>query len=101
MTDTPRFTMHARRRFIERFPTLDQDVEWLTSRRVGKNLRRKIRAACPSMSKIMAGRTFRGYYYTVSPLGVIFVVGSGTGEPVIVTVLNRFDLEQHAKEINS
>lgn len=92
--DHPRWSNHAARRWLERFPHLAPAEEWASamtpSGRVGKSRRARIRKQCrehAAAGEIAA--TFRRVYYRVSAEGVVFVVAPGY---VIVTVfpLQRF-----------
>ena len=80
--DRPRWSNHAARRWMERFPDLAPAEEWASamtaSGRVGKSRRARIRQQCrvhAAAGEIAA--TFRGVYYRVSAKGVVFVVAPG------------------------
>lgn len=75
-------TRHARARWIERFPTLDPQVEWQQAGRVGRRLRARIRSQCPAHAHLASG-LFKGFYYRLSRAGVVFVVAA---PDTIVTV---------------
>lgn len=80
----PRLSSHAAARWQERCPGLDPETEYAGARRAGKAVRRRIREGCPGHSKLMAGRTYRGYWYMVSRNRVVFVIADR--EDVVVTV---------------
>lgn len=82
--DTPPLTRHARLRWQQRCANLDLDAEWYLARRVGKNLRRKLRERCVGHRHLLKTRAYQGYWYAISPNKVVFVVGGVPGQ--IVTV---------------
>lgn len=83
-------THHARKRWAERFSHLSIDREFLSSRRVGNKLRKKIKEKCFGNSAFCK-RTFAGRYFLKSHNNVIFVMAPKT---VVITV---FCLDEYRK----
>ena len=86
------FSRHALKRWSERFPNLNPDTEWYLSRRVGKRIKKRIKDHCQSVK--MTGRQYRGLFYTISPGGVIFVIGGK--DNLVVTVLPLHEMQATA-----
>lgn len=86
------FSQHAMKRWGERFANLNPDAEWYLSRRAGKKIRKRIRERCQSVKH--TGRQYRGLFYTVSPGGVIFVIGGRNN--LVVTVLPLREMQESA-----
>lgn len=68
---------HAARRWSERFGTLSAEREWIAARLATKRQRRAIAGRCKAHAQVTACRKFNGYYYQVSPSGVVFVCATG------------------------
>ena len=83
-----RLSTHAKKRWEERFPSLDPQTEWVNSRRVGKRLRRQIGRKCPGNKRYALGM-FSGRYYLLSKGGVVFVVAP---PETVITVLKSVDI---------
>lgn len=83
-------SQHAMDRWAERCPNLDPLVEWLTAKHAGRKTRRYLREACPNHIKY-ATQSFKGYYYKISPKGVIFVV---TPPETVITVFVKDSIDK-------
>lgn len=86
-------TGHALKRWAERFPEEDIELDFARSSRTGKKWKRKIRASCPDHAHLVQV-TFKGVYYRFSRFtGAVFVCAP---PETIITVL-KFDLPNKPK----
>lgn len=68
---------HAVRRWSERFGSMSAEREWIAARRATKRQRKVIARRCKAHAQVTTCRGFNGYYYQVSPSGVVFVCATG------------------------
>lgn len=80
-------TLHAHRRWCERFPGRDMMAEFARARRAGRKTKRKIRDLCPNHAKFCGGK-FEGRYFRITREGIVFVVTATPAEEKIITVFN-------------
>lgn len=84
MDSMPPLSRHALKRWNERCADLNPEQEWYRVRRAGKKTKQRIRDACPAHAKYMTGRTYRGFWYGISPNRIVFVIKGGNEKVVTV-----------------
>ena len=80
-------TLHAHRRWCERFPGRDMMAEFARASLVGKKTKRKILARCPSHAKYCTKR-YEGRYFLMTREMIVFVVTATPQEEKIITVFD-------------
>lgn len=89
------WTAHALRRWRERCPDLNMELEMNTVRPVKKGLRKLIRETCKHNARYLSG-VYQGYYYLYTRSKVVLVVKA---PKVIKTVLRYFEQPKEPERI--